>query len=341
MSSPGSETKRSGSWPFISARFANSDSSRTRKWSGICSRTTAAGPSPHPRQTRQRRPHAPRLRLMRLEAGFVGPTEKGLATRNTVRSIVVLVIIGGSIAACGGLLGGRVGFFVGVGLGATVASGSWWFSDRVVRRASRSRPNHGTPTDGLRTMLVDLSSRAGIPTPRCYVMPNAQPNAFAVGRNPRRAAIVVTEGLLSLLEPAEIRAVLAHEVVRIRRRDTAMTSMVGAALSGVFAAIETAGRVAPTRKHDTRKDPEPAPSQGRLVAICPLRHARRRRRESAADRAGSVLAGNPEALARALARIGRYAQMLPMERRHAHLSNWVLNPLGDRSDWTRIFSTNT
>ena len=278
---------------------------------------------------------------MCLEAGFVGPTETRLATRNAVRNVVVLVIIGGSIAAGGGLLGGQIGFLVGLGLGATVASGSWWLSDRVVLRASRSRLIDGTPTDGVRSMLADLSLRAGIPAPSCYVMQNAQPNAFAVGRNSRRAAIVVTEGLLSLLEPAEIRAVLAREVVQIRRNDTVMTSMTGAALSVAFATIEVAGRLAPTRRHGTRDDSEFAPSQGRLMAIYPFRHVQKSRREVEADRGGSDLAGNPEALARALSRIGRYAQVVPMERRLAYLSNWVVNPLIDRRDGTRLLPVNT
>jgi heat shock protein HtpX len=278
---------------------------------------------------------------MRPRAGLVDHTERRLARWNTARSIVVLVIIGGSIAACGGLLGGQVGFLVGMGLGATIASGSWWLSDRAVLRASRSSPIDGTPTDGLRSMLADLSLRAGIPTPRFYVTQNAQPNAFAVGRNPSRAAIVVTEGLLSLLEPAEIRAVLARELVQIRRGDTVMTSMVGAALSVVFAAIELAWRDAPTRRYDTRSAFELAFSQGRPVAIRPLRRARKSRREMEADRGGSDLAGNPEALARALARIDRYAQVVPMGRRLAHVSNWVVNPLGDRRDGTRLVSRKT
>ena len=278
---------------------------------------------------------------MHPEAGFAGPTEKRLATKNAAQSIIVLVLIGGTIAACGGLLGGQVGLLVGVGLGTTVAIGFWWFSDRVVLRASRARSIDGTMTDGFRTMLVDLSLQAGIPTPKCFVMRIPQPNTFAIGRTPRRAAIVVTEGLLSLLEPAEIRAVVAHELIHIRRRETMMTSMVGAALSELFAAIEVAERVAPTRRHGTRGDSELAPSQGRLVAICPRRQDHKSRREVDADRGGSDLAGNPEALARALARIDRYAQAVPMERRLAHVSNWVVNPLGDRGDGTRLFSRET
>ena len=341
MSSPGLDVKRSGSWPFIIARFANSDSSRARRWNGISSRTTAAGPSPHPRLIRQWRAHALHLKPMRPDAELVRSTEKRMARKNTVRSIVVLVVIAGSFAACGGLLSGQVGLLVGVGLGVTVVGGSWWFSDRAVIRASGARLIGGYPTDGLHTMLTDLSLRAGIPTPRCYLIQSPQPNAFSIGRSPRRAAIVVTEGLLSLLQPAEVRAILAHELIHIRRRDTVTTALVGAALSGVFAVIEVAGRVSPIRRHGDQEGLGLVPASGTLVMMCPLWRVQRNCRERDADRGGSDLAGSPEALARALARIDLYAQVVPMERRLANVANWVVNPLGDRGDRTWLFSTNT
>ena len=95
----------------------------------------------------------------------------------------------------------------------------------------------------------------GDTSPRCYVAPNPQPNAFAVGRTPRHAAIVVTEGLLSLLEPPEIRAVIAHELIHIRRRDTLATSMAGATTSRMVAGAERVQRACPRRKGVTKEDP--------------------------------------------------------------------------------------
>lgn len=277
---------------------------------------------------------------MHHEAESVGFIEERLATRNTVRSIVALVVIAGSIAAFGGLLGGQVGLLVGISLGVTVVGCSWRLSDRVVIRASGARPLGGSATDGLHTTLTDLSLRAGIPTPRCYVTQSPQPNAFAIGRSPRQAAIVVTEGLLSLLQPAEVRAVLAHELIHIRRRDTVTTAMVGAALSVVFAVAELVGCVLPMKRHGDPKGLEPAPAAGTLV-MSSLRRAQRSCRESDADRGGSDLCGSPEALARALARIDLYAQVVPMERRLAHVSHWVVNPLGHRGGRTWSFSRRT
>jgi heat shock protein HtpX len=274
------------------------------------------------------------------DADLVGSTEKHLAAKNTLWSTAVLAVIAGSIAACGWILGGQFGLAVGIALGVTFVVCFWWFSDRLVIRASGARLIGGAPIDGMHTMLTDLSLRAGIPTPRCYLIQIPQPNAFAVGHSPKQAAIVVTEGLLSLLQPAEVRAVLALELVHIRRRDTVTTTLVGAALSVIFGVVELVG-VSPTRGHGDSMSPEPVPATDTLLSICPLRRAQRSRQESDADRDGSDLAGNAEALARALARIDLYAQVVPMERRLAHVSNWVVNPLGDREDRAWLFATST
>ena len=99
-------------------------------------------------------------------------------------------------------------------------------------RASGARPLDARSGSPIHAMLGQLSRRAAIPPPLLYVAPSPQPNAFAIGRSPRHAAIVVTEGLLSLLESTEVQAVLAHELTHIRRRDTLVTSMAGRRRAG-------------------------------------------------------------------------------------------------------------
>src|SRR6185312_7034024 len=95
----------------------------------------------------------------------------------------------------------------------------------------------------LKPMLDELADRAAIPIPRLYVVACPQPNSFAVGRTPRRAVIVVTDGLLSLLEPTEIRAVLAHELTHISCRDTQASSIAGATTSAIFSTAVLARRL--------------------------------------------------------------------------------------------------
>ncbi len=255
-----------------------------------------------------------------------------------MRNFVLLGAVGLSIVACAGLLGGRIGGLLGFGLAVLAVGGSWWFSDRLVIRACGAQPLDAHATSA---MLAALSKRATMPPPRLYVAPSPQPNAFAIGRTPKHAAIVVTEGLLCLLEPSEVRAVLAHELTHIRRRDTAVTSMAGATASGVFGIAELLQPASPRR---TRTRTE---SSGRVetsvirVGARLLSMALSSDRESGADRAGSDLTGDPKALARALTRIEGYARVVPMAMTLAHVSAWVVNPLGDRGDSAWLFSTDT
>ena len=270
------------------------------------------------------------------EAELLGTTEKSPAIENTVRNVVLLGAVGVWIVACGGLLGGRIGVLVGFGLGAMVVGGSWWFSDRLVIRACGAQLLDAHATSA---MLAELSGRAAIPPPRLFVAPSAQPNAFAIGRTPRHAAIVVTEGLLSLLEPTEVRAVLAHELTHIRRRDTVVTSMAGATARWVFGAAELLTRSSSRRRMSRKEGPGVVVTSGTRVAARLLQVALSSDRESGADRGGSDLTGDPEALVRALTRIDGYARVVPMEVSLAHVSAWVVNPLGDRGDSAWLFPT--
>lgn len=270
------------------------------------------------------------------EADLSGPTEKGPAVGNTVRYVILIAGVGVPIVACGGLLGGRTGAVLGLGLGVTVAGASWWFSDRLVIRACGAQLSHAPTT---LAMVAELSRRAAMPPPQLYVAPDPQPNAFAIGRTPRRGAIVVTEGLLSLLEPAEVRAVLAHELAHIRRRDTLVTSVVGAIANGVLGAAALLRHSRSPGTTGNEEDAGAVVASGMRVAARLLQIALPSDREGDADRDGSDLTRDPEALARALTRIEGYARVVPMETMLAQLSAWVVDPLGDSPKTLWLFST--
>jgi heat shock protein HtpX len=152
---------------------------------------------------------------------------------NIIKSAALLGIIGGLMVACGGLLGGRPGVLIGLGLSVTVIGSLWWFSDRLAIRAAGARVLDPCEAPGLHAILTELTQRASMTPPRLYVSQSAQPNAFATGRATRHASIVVTEGFLALLNPNEVRAVLAHELAHIRRGDTLLTSVAGAVATAI------------------------------------------------------------------------------------------------------------
>ena len=263
--------------------------------------------------------------------------------RNTIKSAVLLGAIGSLIVVCGGLLGGHIGVLFGFGLGVTVVGSSWWFSDRLAIRAAGARVLNASEAPGLHAMVMELAQQAASRPPRLYLSRSPQPNAFATGRSPRHAAIVVTEGLMALLEPAEVRAVLAHELAHVRHRDTLLTSVAGAVATVIsaFGNLALISTLIGGRNHEDG----PGPLGALLVALVApiaaglLRLALSRSREHEADRAGADLTNDPEALARALERIGCYVEVVPMELMPAQASAWVVNPLGAGVDFALLFRT--
>jgi heat shock protein HtpX len=275
---------------------------------------------------------------MRPKAKSIGSAERAPRVKNTVRIVVLLGAVGISIIGCGALLGGSLGILFGFVLAAVVVGGSWWFSEELVIRACDARPLRGQAVSAI---VAELSSRVAIPPPRCYVAPIPQPNAFAVGRTPTHATIVVTEGLLCLLEPREIRAVLAQELIHICRCDTLATSLVGATVSRVVDLAEKVRRGCRRRKRCAHEGPGVVVAWGTRLATRVIRLAFSSDRESEADRDGSALTQNPEAMAQALKRMQRYADVVPMEMALAHVSAWLVNPLGGRQDSAWLFSTDS
>ena len=114
------------------------------------------------------------------------------------------------LVGIGALIGG--GFlYLFAGLAVAFNVVGYWFSDRLaLRSAAPGRSSPGTMPE-LEAMVQDLARRAQVPAPRLYTIPSEQPNAFATGRNPRHAAVAVTEGLLRDLPPDQVKGVLAHE----------------------------------------------------------------------------------------------------------------------------------
>ena len=253
---------------------------------------------------------------------------------NQLKTAVLLAGLGGLLVFLGSLFG-RTGAVVGLALGLLTVGGSYWFSDRMALRAAGAVPVDAATAPMLHRIVAELCAEADMPMPRLYVTPDRQPNAFATGRNPRHAAVAVTQGLLDLLTPAELRAVLAHELAHVANRDILLTSVAAALATGISFVAELAGWLPFLGNDEDEEAPSPlavivawlvAP-----VAALLLQLAVSRSREFEADAGGAELSRDGRSLATALARIERAAQRVPMHVQPAQAAKYIVNPLAARN----------
>jgi heat shock protein HtpX len=192
-------------------------------------------------------------------------------------------------------------------------------------------------------LVQDLARRAGLPTPRVYLMDNPQPNAFATGRNPEHAAVAVTTGLLQMLSREEISGVIAHELAHVRNRDT-LTMTITATIAGAISMLAQFGLF--FGGHRDNNNGLGVIGTLAMVILAPIaamivQMAISRTREYAADELGARTTGQPDALASALAKISAAAQAIEnptAERTPATAHLFIVNPLtGHGMD--NLFST--
>src|SRR5947209_7408145 len=153
---------------------------------------------------------------------------------NTVKTALLLGVLSGVLIFLGGAIGGEQGMIIGFLFAVAINFASYWFSDKIVLRmynAAEVGSGHR-----LYDTVARLAQRAGLPQPRCYVIPDASPNAFATGRNPQHAAVAATEGILQILNDDELEGVLAHELAHVKHRDILISS-VAATMAGAIIMI--------------------------------------------------------------------------------------------------------
>jgi heat shock protein HtpX len=172
------------------------------------------------------------------------------SVKNMLKTVVLLAGLGGLLMLLGGAFAGKVGLYIGLGLGLVIVGASYWKSDTLAIKAARAVPVTEQEMPEYYAIVRELTEKAGMPMPKLYVTPDEQPNAFATGRNPNHAAVAVTRGILRILDRDELRGVLAHEISHVGNRDILIGSIAAAIALGItfianfmqFAAIFGGGR---------------------------------------------------------------------------------------------------
>jgi len=252
--------------------------------------------------------------------------------RNTVKTAVLLALLGALFLGIGSIFG-QTGLVIGLVIGLVFIGGSYWFSDKLAVKAARAKPVSREEAPQLYAIVEDLTRRANLPMPKLYISPAEQPNAFATGRNPKHAAVAVTQGILKVLDEDELRGVLAHELGHVGNRDILITSVAAAIAVGItFAARMLMWGAIFGGGDDERGNMLGALAMMILapIAAALIQMALSRSREYQADLSGAELVGTGEPLARALRKIEAYAKQIPMDVNPAEATAYIINPFTGR-----------
>ena len=249
---------------------------------------------------------------------------------------------------------GAGGLVLAVIIAVAMTWGGYYYSDKIVLAVSRARPVTKQEYPHLYNVVDGLAIAAGLPKPRCYVIDDTAPNAFASGRNPKNAVIVVTKGLLQKLNRAELEGVVAHEMAHIKNYDV-LVQTLAVVMVGVVALLSDwilrSFFWGGGRRRRSSKDSGNAGAVLVVVALvlailAPLaaqllKLAVSRKREFLADANGALLTRYPPGLASALRKLA--ADKEPLEAANkatAHL--YIVNPLKDikrGGAMNKLFST--
>ena len=262
-----------------------------------------------------------------------------------IKTALLLAVLSAIIVSLGAVMGGRTGIAIALGLALIMNVGSYWFSDKIVLSMYKARPLEEHEAPALHRMVENLAQHARIPKPKICVIPEEAPNAFATGRDPEHGVVAVTEGIMRLLSPEELRGVLAHEIGHIANRDILIQTVAGVMASAIVSIANMMQFMAFFGGNRNSEGGSGNVAVALLTAILApiaasiIQMAISRSREYLADESGAAFCGQPLALAGALAKLQNANQRVPMQAGSPATSNmFIVTPFSAQSV-AGLFST--
>ncbi len=262
---------------------------------------------------------------------------------NTLKTTFLMVLLTVLLVGVSGMLGGRNAMIIALVFATVINFFTYWFSDKLVLKMYKAQEVSVEQAPWLHEMVEKLAHAANIPKPKVYIVPMDVPNAFATGRNPKNAAVAVTNGIVNLLDREELEGVLAHEISHVKNRDT-LISVVAATIAGAIMVLANMARWAAIFGGVDRDD-EGGGIFGLIAMsiIAPLaavlvQMAISRTREYKADSSGAQISKKPWALASALEKMESYALKRPLQVNPTTANLFIINPL-HRKGLLNLFST--
>lgn len=267
---------------------------------------------------------------------------------NLFKTTLLLAGLTGLLVLIGNALGGFFGMVLGLAVAAAMNFGSYWFSDRMVLKMHHAHAVDRNSAPKLHAIVEELARSADLPMPTVYIVDSETPNAFATGRNPEHAAVAATTGLLKTMNREELRGVLAHELAHVRHRDTLISALT-ATIAGAITMIANIAQFALIFGGLRGEEDEGAGGLfGSLIllfvapiAATLIQLAVSRSREFGADAGGAEIAGSPDGLASALAKLESANRREPVSSAEHHPASahlFIVNPLSAKG-LSKLFSS--
>ncbi len=265
-----------------------------------------------------------------------------------LRTGVLLILLSVLLVVAGGAIGGRSGLKIALGIAVVMNGISYFFSDKIALSSSGAQRVSREQVPRLYEVMERLAAKARLPMPKLYVIPEPAPNAFATGRNPQRASVAVTQGLLELMSDEELEGVIAHELSHVRNYDI-LTSSIAATIAGAITYLASMGRWAMLfggfgRDRDDDRDGGGFAAL-LMIFLAPfaalmLQLFLSRTREYSADETGARMVGQPYGLISALQKLGAYNQRIPTTSVSPSTSALcIVKPLFGSGTLSSLFST--